>query len=169
MNEQDLDPRAQKRQARKQEQARLQAEAKTPQGAYKNARGALLAIAVINLAFLLLQSFGGASLFDIIIVLVFVGLLTTCWVLSKKHYGWMTAALVIFSIDTVFWIINAVLVLLASGTAGFLGIGGIFLRVMLWVLIFNGFKAGKKLKAQQQQSHQTPAEIVVNPWENHNQ
>ncbi len=44
-------------------------------------------------------------------VLLIVGLVLTvpyflCWLFSKKHYGWMIAALVLFSLDTLFLLFN---------------------------------------------------------------
>lgn len=38
-----------------------------------------------------------------VIGIVFALLYLVCWGMSKRHYGWMIAALVIFSIDTVAW------------------------------------------------------------------
>ena len=136
------------REARKQEKLRRQAEAKTPEGRYKGARGALLFIVVINVIVLVWMAASAAAagmdfpVVDIALNGGLVVLLALSWALSKKQHAWMTIALVLFSIDTVLWIINFVLAIAQNPAM----IGTIVLRVMLWYTIFMGAKAVKELK-----------------------
>ncbi|MCL1953033.1 MAG: hypothetical protein FWF60_09430 [Oscillospiraceae bacterium] len=141
------------REARKQENLRKQEAQKTPEGRYKNARGALIFVVVINVIFLAwtigssLSHGAGFPALDAALGGAFLVLIALCWALSKKTYAWMTTALVIFSIDTVLWTVNLVLSLGQNPAM----IGSAFLRVMLWLFVFRGAKAVKELKAKEQQ------------------
>ncbi len=48
-----------------------------------------------------LECQGNAHLHGLVIALVIVAVYLLCWLLSKKRAGWLTAALVLFIIDTV--------------------------------------------------------------------
>ena len=63
-----------------------------------------------------------------------------CWIFSKKHYGWMIAALVMFSIDTVVLVISYLLAEDFSGIVDF-----IIHAIVLFYLI-TGVINGRKLK-----------------------
>lgn len=102
---------------------------------YKNARVSLLMIVVFSAINLFSISFGefyflfssyftqlmaviGVSLAEefgstILIVMCAVGLISVipyliCWIFSKKHVGWMIGALVLFSVDSVVFLIDFV-------------------------------------------------------------
>lgn len=89
---------------------------------------------------------GYYSALDIILIpcLIFAGICLLiyfiCWVLSKSHYGWMIAALVLFSIDTL------ALVGISLALSDFSGILDIVFHV--WVLYYLGLgiKNGYELK-----------------------
>lgn len=53
----------------------------------------------------------------IVFLIVSMGAYVACFLLGKKHVGWMIAALVMFAIDTVFFIYNFLL-LIATDTTG---------------------------------------------------
>lgn len=53
----------------------------------------------------------------IVFLIVSMGAYVACFLLGKKHVGWMIAALVMFAIDTVFFIYNFLL-LIATDAAG---------------------------------------------------
>lgn len=44
---------------------------------------------------------GTYTITALVISLMILGVYLACWLLSKKHIGWLTAALVLFSVDTV--------------------------------------------------------------------
>ena len=46
-------------------------------------------------------SFGTFTITALVISLMILGVYLLCWVLSKKRTGWLTAALVLFCVDTV--------------------------------------------------------------------
>lgn len=76
------------------------------------------------------------------ILIAAIGLIVCflCWLLSKKNYGWMIAALVLFILDT------AALIGLYIWTGDFSGI--LDLAIHIWVLYYLivGVKYGKQLK-----------------------
>lgn len=76
--------------------------------------------------------------FGIVVAILVVYLL--CWIFSKKHYGWMIAALVFFILDSIAMI---GLYVLAEDFSGILDI-----VVHIWVLYYLviGVKYGHKLK-----------------------
>lgn len=66
--------------------------------------------AVTTLTLLGWASYGtGIEAFFIFFALIIVAMYFICWLLSKKHYGWMIAALVLFSLDTAFLLFDFVL------------------------------------------------------------
>lgn len=67
-----------------------------------------------------------------------------CWLLSKKRRGWLTAALVLFTIDTVMLAVDA----LAMAQASF--IMDLIFHIWLLVSLFLGVRAGKAALAEQQ-------------------
>lgn len=78
--------------------------------------------------------------------LIFLAAYLICWIFSKKHFGWMIAALVMFVADTVF------LVALYFLSGDFFGIVDTLIHI--WVLFYlilgvvNGVKL-KKLKSEE--------------------
>ena len=52
-------------------------------------------------------SVGTLTFTGLVIALVIVAVYLLCWLLSKKHAGWLTAALVLFIIDTVALVVVA--------------------------------------------------------------
>lgn len=73
-----------------------------------------------------------------------------CWIFSKKHYGWMIAALVLFILDT---LVMALTYLGIGDTSGILDV-----LVHIWVLYYLiiGVKYGARMKS-------LPAEEPVEP------
>ncbi|MBQ2677179.1 MAG: hypothetical protein IJF54_07270 [Clostridia bacterium] len=74
------------------------------------------------------------------IAAVVLVLYLACWILSKKHYGWMVAALILFLIDT---LTLAWIYITSQDTSGILDA-----LIHVWVLfyLFNGVRSGHKLK-----------------------
>lgn len=70
-----------------------------------------------------------------------------CWIFSKKHYGWMVTALVLFVFDTV---VMAVLYILMADVSGILDV-----LIHAWVLyyLFMGTRCGIQMKNM-------PAEVI---------
>lgn len=85
--------------------------------------------------------FGGGILLSLIVGVVFIVPYLLCWIFSKKRWGWMLVALILFVLDTL-----AMLGMYAL----FGGIeNGIFdLVIHIWVLYYLivGVKQGSKLK-----------------------
>lgn len=75
-----------------------------------------------------------------VIGIVFALLYLVCWGMSKRHYGWMIAALVIFSIDTVAWAGICILVGDISGIFDFL------IHVLVLYYLIVGVINGHRLK-----------------------
>lgn len=71
---------------------------------------------------------------------VIVALYFACWLGSKKHYGWMIAAFVMFCLDTV----SLVLMYISAGE--FSGILDLIIHIAVLYYLFNGVKYGAKLK-----------------------
>ncbi len=76
----------------------------------------------------------------IVIAVFILAIYLVCWIFSKKHYGWMIAALVLFIIDTA---IMGVTYVFAGDTSGILDA-----VIHIWVLYYLiiGVKYGIKLK-----------------------
>ena len=112
------------------EQLAAEAQRKTPQGKYNSARSNLLlvvAFSLVNLVLTVVQAdlyflfsatfpwvaavFGqafaeelGAPVFlvvGIVLAVISIGLYFLCWLLSKKNYGWMIAATILFGLDCI--------------------------------------------------------------------
>lgn len=94
--------------------------------------------------------------FTVVVAAVALLFYLLCWIFSKKRYGWMIAALVLFLMDTLAMV---GMFLLAEEPSGFLD-----LVFHAWVLyyLFIGVTNGRKLK-------EMPEEVVdaevVNPQE----
>ena len=103
----------------------------------------------------ILASIGAMLYFDTGIVAIYfifavIGLLTVvpyllCWIFSKKKQGWMIAALVMFSLDSVLFLIDFVS-LLMQGDFSYI----IDLAIRVWALVslIFGVKYGLKTKAE---------------------
>lgn len=76
----------------------------------------------------------------ILIALVILSIYLLCWILSKKNYGWMIAALVLFVLDS---ICMCALYLLTQDFSGILDVA-----IHIWVLYYLiiGVKYGAQLK-----------------------
>ena len=70
-----------------------------------------------------------------------------CWIFSKKHYGWMIAALVMFIMDTL------ALVGIYLMIEDFSGIMDLLIHAWVLYYLFLGVTNGRKLK-------QLPEEVV---------
>lgn len=91
----------------------------------------------------------------IIMVLYFL-----CWLLSKRHYGWMVGALVLFVIDT---LVMASVYLNAQEISGIMDI--VFHVWILYYLIM-GVKNGRKLDTLDRESQDTaPTEDTIPSYE----
>ncbi len=84
------------------------------------------------------------------LAVVALGLYFLCWIFSKRHYGWMIVALVLFSLDT---LILAGVYLRAKDTSGILDV--VF---HIWVLVHlaRGIKYGHQLKTLPEEPEQVP-------------
>lgn len=72
-----------------------------------------------------------------------VGMLTAyflCWLLSKKHYGWMIAAMVMFIIDTAVMVLHYLLI------GDFSGILDVIIHVWVLYYLILGVRYGYQLK-----------------------
>ncbi len=76
----------------------------------------------------------------IVFAAIILAVYLACWFFSKKHYGWMIAAVVLFAIDTVFMALLFVLFSELSGIIDALG----HIWVMYYLII--GVVSGAKLK-----------------------
>ena len=111
--------RSEQRAAQRKTYEERKAQSKTPEGRYKNARGILLAVALLTLATVGLQIAQlGYSLYlsaflpqyamgtldgvwGIAAALAGAGLLALCWALSKKTHAFLVVGLALFLADTV--------------------------------------------------------------------
>lgn len=84
----------------------------------------------------------------LVIAAVILGVYLICWLLSKKHNGWLIAALVLFSIDT------AALLLMLSGDSSVLLDLAIH-ALAIWELA-QAISCAKKLKAMPEEEPVTP-------------
>ena len=147
----------------KDQQPKLQGRALAEQE-YKNARTNLLLmliLTVVNIALYLVGAdvmmlfsatvpyYAAAFAFELgaplVLPLMSVALISLaayllCWIFSKKHYGWMIAALVLFVLDS---LALAVLYLSVSDASGIMD--AIIHVWVLWYLI-KGVKYGHQLK-----------------------
>ncbi|PKM63363.1 MAG: hypothetical protein CVU97_00035 [Firmicutes bacterium HGW-Firmicutes-21] len=76
----------------------------------------------------------------IIISVIIIGLFLLCWHMSKKNNGWLIAALVLFSIDTL------ILLLFALDIADTSFLFEIAFHAWVLYYLITGVKAGAKLK-----------------------
>ena len=95
--------------------------------------------------FIALAVYGDPSLLMPMIVLsiIYVFPYLLCFIFAKKRKGWMVAALVLFIIDSIFFVID-VLPLLMLGDISFLF--DAFIRVYALVSLITGVTAFKKLE-----------------------
>lgn len=87
-----------------------------------------------------ISEFGLPLVACIVTAFVMLAVYFVCWLLSKKYYGWMIAALVLFSLDT---LVLVLLYLLAMEVSGILDAA-----IHIWVLYYLivGVSNGAKLK-----------------------
>ena len=78
------------------------------------------------------------ALFGISGILIILYLL--CWIFSKKHYGWMIAALALFVLDT------ATLILFYLYIGDFSGILDLVIHIAVLFYLISGVVSGNKLK-----------------------
>ena len=78
------------------------------------------------------------ALFGISGILIILCLL--CWIFSKKHYGWMIAALALFVLDT------ATLILFYLYIGDFSGILDLVIHIAVLFYLISGVVSGNKLK-----------------------
>ena len=147
----------------KEQQPKLQGRALAEQQ-YKSARANLLlmlALTVVNVVLYVVGAdvmmlfsatvpyyaaifgleFGGVLLIALMgIALVSVAAYLLCWIFSKQHYGWMIAALVLFSLDT----LALVLLYLRAGEMS--GILDAVIHALVLYYLIIGVKAGYQLK-----------------------
>ena len=103
----------------------------------------------VAIAYFANLQYGGLEWFvtgSLILAFVILAVYLLCWFFSKKRFGWLTAALVLFCIDTV----AMVLLYLSEPVSGLMDY--LIHGVVIWYL-FMGVKAGKQLKAM-------PEEVV---------
>ncbi len=89
---------------------------------------------------------GALAAAGVIFAILLIGIYLLCWIFSKKHYGFMIAALVLFSIDTV------IMALIYIGTGDFSGIIDVLVHAWVMYYLIIGVKYGYQLK------HLTPEE-----------
>lgn len=75
-----------------------------------------------------------------VLAAIFVIVYFACWMGSKKHYGWMIAAFILFCLDTV------ALVLMYVSSGDFSGVLDLIIHIAVLYYLFNGVKYGAKLK-----------------------
>lgn len=88
-------------------------------------------------------------MFCILMAAVILIIYLLCWIFSKKHYGWMVVALILFIIDSIFM---CVLYLWAEDFSGVLDF-----VIHIWVLhyVAVGVKYGAKLKKMPEEEIET--------------
>ena len=92
------------------------------------------------------------------IAVVIVLLYGACWFFSKKSYGWLLVALVMFLIDTclMLWLYLAVI-----------HDGAVILDVLIhvWILYYliTGVISGKKLKENPEEEIEEPKDVLIQP------
>lgn len=79
-----------------------------------------------------------------------------CWIFSKKHYGWMIAALVLFILDTVF------LVVLYLWLQDFSGILDLLIHIWVLYYLIIGVKYGAKLRKMPEDAVADGEEVLLN-------
>ncbi len=77
---------------------------------------------------------------SLVITAVILLLYLLCWIFSKNNYGWMVAALVLFSIDT------AAMVMLYVTAKDFTGVLDVLIHIWVLYYLIIGVKYGRKLK-----------------------
>lgn len=145
---------------------------------YKSARSNLLAVVLLSVVNLILlytgsmtmmlfsasipyyaAAFGYYSFFQpfmiagAVIAAVFIVLYLLCWFFSKKHYGWMIAALVLFGVDTLF--LAYLYIAVFKDISGMMD--ALFHVLVLYFLII-GVANGKKLSEMPEQVSEAPEE-----------
>lgn len=103
----------------------------------------------VAIAYFANLTYGGLEWFvtgSLILAFIILAVYLLCWFFSKKRYGWLIAALVLFCLDTVGTVV-LYMDSLASGIMDFVIHG-----IVIWYLAM-GIKAGKQLKTM-------PAEVV---------
>ena len=93
----------------------------------------------------------GVCIAAIIILVYFL-----CWILSKKSYGWMIAALVLFIIDTIYM---AYFYISASDASGILDV---VIHALVLYYLFVGVKSGLALKNQPAEAIEVEAPVTEN-------
>lgn len=91
----------------------------------------------------------------VISALVMIAVYFICWIFSKKHYGWMITALVLFSLDT---LVLVLLYLLAMEVSGIVD-AAIHIWVLYYLII--GVSNGAKLKVLPEDEITNAEEIEV--------
>lgn len=106
-----------------------------------------------------IPEFGLSLVACIVTAFVMLAVYFVCWLLSKKHYGWMIAALVLFSLDT---LVLVLLYLLAMEVSGILDAA-----IHIWVLYYLivGVSNGAKLKNLPEDEIVVTEEVNVEPTE----
>lgn len=83
---------------------------------------------------------GLLTIIALVISAVILGLYLLCWILGKKRRGWLIAALIFFSVDTVGLIVLSLLV------EDYSGIVDLVIHVFAVISIASGVRAYSKLK-----------------------
>ncbi|MBQ8837206.1 MAG: hypothetical protein IJ002_06850 [Clostridia bacterium] len=76
----------------------------------------------------------------IVIAVIIIAAYLLCWIFSKKHCGWLVAALVMFAVDTV------VLAFLYFSAGEMSGVMDVLFHVWVLYYLITGVSAGLKLK-----------------------
>ncbi len=80
------------------------------------------------------------AIIGIAVAAIFILVYFLCWLFSKKHYGWMVAALVLFSLDTIALV---ALYLLAQDVSGILDA---LIHIWVFYYLIIGVVNGAKLR-----------------------
>ncbi len=83
---------------------------------------------------------GALAVAGVVIAAVILAVYLVCWIFSKKHYGWMIAALVLFVIDTL------AMILIYITVGDFSGILDIVIHIWVLYYLVVGITYGHKLK-----------------------
>lgn len=104
------------------------------------------------------QVFENDTVLDVCLVFALVCILLyfLCWIFSKKHYGWMIAALMFFIMDTLTMV---GFMLLAQAMSGILDV--VFHVWVLYYLII-GVKYGHQLTTLPEEAKETASAQVIN-------
>lgn len=137
---------------------------------FQNARGSILIIVILSVVNIFAIAFGDSyflfstylpqifisiaaylgdpELLTVMVVLSLVYILPyfLSWLFSKKHVGWMIAALVLFSVDSVFFLVDFISLLAAGEYSFFLDL---IIRIYALVSLIMGVVYGFKRKKEQ--------------------